>query len=129
MDLAAAYPPAAKVKSWVRTVRLNRGGKIEITEAFELLEAAGETTLNFLTPREVDATQTGQIILRGSVGSAQPSHAMLDFDDAKLAPGVERIELTDARLARSWGSHLNRLILRARTPTLKDTWTLRITAE
>jgi hypothetical protein len=130
MDIAPAYPAAAKVKSWRRTVRLNRGSNIEISEAFELTETAGETTLNFLTPLEVDTSKPGRITLRAGAQSAQrPVRVRLEYDTMKLAPRVERIELSDARLARSWGAHLNRLVLRAESPALKDAWTLRLIHE
>jgi hypothetical protein len=39
---------------------------------------------------------------------------------------MDRIPMTDSRLANSWGTHLNRLILHARSASLKDTWTLRL---
>jgi hypothetical protein len=127
MDLAPAYPPAAQVKSWLRTVRLNRGGNVQITEAFELTEAAGETALNFVTPLELDVSQPGQVRLHGPAGARQAAvQVRLSYDHSKLAPLVERIELNDRRLARSWGTHLNRLILRARSPALRDTWKLEI---
>ena len=35
----------------------------------------------------------------------------------------------DGRLAKSWGTHLNRLVLRAKSSALKDAWTLRVTQE
>jgi len=130
MDIAPAYPVDAKVKSWLRTVRLNRGRTVEIIEAVELTERAGETTLNFLTPLEADTSQPGQVTLRTEARSGQrPVRVRLEYEPAKLAPSVERIELTDGRLAKSWGTHLNRLVLRARSSALKDTWTLRLAQE
>ena len=130
MDIAPAYPAAAKVKSWLRTVRLNRGRDVEITEAFELAEARGETSLNLLTPLEVDTNESGHVTLHTAARSDQPAwKGRLEFDTAKLAPRVERIELTDRRLAQSWGSHLNRLVLRAKSQSLRDAWTLRISEE
>jgi hypothetical protein len=53
----------------------------------------------------------------------------LEYEATKLAPSVERIELSDTRLAKSWGTRLNRIVLSAKSPTLKDTWTLRVTKE
>jgi hypothetical protein len=130
MDIAPAYPAAAKVKSWLRTVRLNRGRDVEITEAFELAEAAGETTLNFLTPLAADTSRPGRVSLRTTAQSGQrPVRVRLEYEAAKLAPPVERIELSDGRLAKSWGTHLNRLVLRATTPAPKDAWTLRVIPE
>jgi hypothetical protein len=127
MDIARAYPAAANVKSWVRTVRLQRGRNVEITEAFELSEANGETTLNLLTPLEAETSQPGQVSLQtmGKNGRSLVS-VRLQYDPTKLAPTLERIPMTDARLARSWGTHLNRLILHARSKALKDTWILRL---
>ena len=128
MDIAPAYPAAAKVKSWIRDVRLNRDRNVEITEAFELSEAAGETSLNFLTPLECDLSTAGQVALRPAKAGDFPK-LRLEFEASQLAPKVERIELTDARLARSWGTHLNRLVLRAQSPTLQDTWRVRLISE
>lgn len=130
MNIAPAYPASAHVKSWLRTVRFNRGRNVEITEAFELTEATGETTSNFLTPLDVDSTQPGHVTLsRSSQNGRAPVKVRLDYDADKLIPTVERIELTDSQLARSWGSHLHRLILHARSPTVSDTWTLRLAQE
>ncbi len=134
MDIASAYPASAKVKSWLRTVRLNRDRNVEMIEAFELTEVAGQTTLNFLTPLEVDTSNPGLIILRNIARTQQRSgqrsiKVRLEYDAAKLVPAVERIDLTDIRLAKSWGTHLNRLILRARSPALKDTWILKVIPE
>jgi hypothetical protein len=130
MDLGPAYPAAARVKSWLRTVRLNRGQSVEIIEAFELEEAVSTTTLNFLTPLEADISRPGRVILTSPAESTQPSvRVRLEYDSARLAPVVERLEMSDARLARSWGTHLNRLVMQARSPVLKDLWTLRLTQE
>lgn len=127
MDIAPAYPSAAKVKSWLRTVRLNRGRDVEITEAFELSETSGETTLNFLTPLETDTSQPGQVIFHTTAPNGRPSlNVRLEYDGTKLAPTADRIPMTDPRLAKSWGTHLNHLVLHPRSPALKDTWTLRL---
>jgi hypothetical protein len=128
MDIAPAYPAAAKVKSWRRTVRLNRGKNVEVTEAFELSDTSGETTLNFLTPLEAETDQPGQVILHTIAQSERPQVSVrLQYNATKLTPTLERIPMTDARLAKSWGSHLNRLVLHARSPSLKDMWTLQLT--
>ena len=91
---------------------------------------AGETTLNFLTPLETDISQPGGVTLRTAARSGErPVRVCLEYDATKLAPTVERIELTDGRLAKSWGTHLNRLLLRAKSPALRDAWTLRLAQE
>jgi len=57
------------VKSWLRTVRLNRGHSVEIIEAFELMEAGSGTTLSFLTPLEADISRPGRVILNSPAKS------------------------------------------------------------
>jgi hypothetical protein len=127
MDIAPAYPASANVKSWLRIVRLHRGRDVEITEAFELSEIGGETTLNFLTPLEAGTNQPGQIDLKAISQAGSPVVKVhLEYDATKLAPTVERIPMTDARLGKSWGTHLNHLVLHGHSPSLKDTWTLRL---
>jgi hypothetical protein len=130
MDIAPAYPASAKVKSWLRTVRLNRGRNVEIVDSFELTESAGETALNLLTPLKADINQPGQVTLQATAQDGQrPVKVRLEYDATKLAPHVERIALTDGRLMRSWSTHLNRLVLRAPSPSVRDIWTLRITED
>lgn len=123
MDIAAAYPQSAKVKSWVRTVRLNGGKEIQITEDFELDQASGETSLNFMTPIAPDIKQAGSVLLTVKDATA----VRLEYDAAKLVPNVERMELDDGRLARSWSTGMYRVVLRAKVGALKDIWKLRVT--
>lgn len=121
MDLAAAYPAAASVKSWFRTVRLHRNLHVEISEDFELSGLNGVTALNLLTPLEVTCAP-GHVVLRTPESSKHPVNLKLEFDGAKLAASVERIDLSDARLVHSWGSHLNRLVLKPAVPSIRDVW-------
>ena len=59
LDIAGAYPKQANLKSWVRTIRLNRGKDIVITESYTLEKPAKEITLSLLTPCKVEV-QTGR---------------------------------------------------------------------
>ncbi len=109
MNLASAYPATARVRSWLRTVKLNRGKNIELTEAFELAEITGDTSLNFLTPLEADTRQRGLVTLSLTANNDQPAIRMrLEYDPTKLAAQAGRIALDDDRLAKAWGNHLNR---------------------
>jgi hypothetical protein len=132
MDLAPAYPAAAKVEQWRRTVRLNRGESVEIAETFELKENTGPTIENLLTPMEVGvpegvANPAGKLFLRSSSIPGKPRTSLvLEFDPHKLSANVETIELKDERLIQSWGKRLYRIQLRSSSPALKDTWRISI---
>ena len=84
------------------------------------------TVENFITPMEAKI-EPGKIVLRstGEVKSS-PTTVWLEFDANKLSPTIERIELNDGRLARSWGKSLYRIQLKATSPVLKDVWTFKV---
>lgn len=126
MDIAPAYPEEAQVKSWVRTVRLNRGQSVELTEAFDLRELTGETQLHYLTPMELDVSQPGKVVLFRGQSQPPQDRLRLEYDATILNPSVERIPLTDPRLIQSWGTQLRQLRFHPRRGSLQARWTLRL---
>jgi hypothetical protein len=127
LDLAAAYPEEAKVESWLRTVRLDRGRNVEITDRFKLSEVSGVTTENLITPRDAVSEASGVLNLTSRDGLGdRPAVVRIEFDAAKLKARVERIELDDARLVKVWGDRLNRIILSPVNAVTSDTWVMRI---
>jgi len=130
MDLAGAYPPAAKLRSWQRVIRLNRGAGVEVTDTYELAEPANEIVLGVLTPCAVElgegevrlvAAQFGPNELNRSAGSAT-----LAYPVAVTDVSVERVPITDTRLGGVWGDHLNRLVFRVAAPSQQGSWAWRI---
>jgi hypothetical protein len=119
-DLAGAYPANAAVKSWVRTVHLERGRYVELTEDYTLTEQSGATTLNFITPFKPDLAQPGE------VRWSQP-RVRLAYDPAKLTPAVEEFPLEDARLELSWGARVYRLVFTVKSTARQDQLRLRLT--
>ena len=129
LDIARAYPEEAGVNAWVRTVTLNRGTDITITDACDLKGISGDLTLHLLTPCDVVLQEGGQIELRASELSDGRSSgaALLNYDGNKLAASTEQIAIEDGRLKHIWGDRLTRIALVAKNPSQKDTWTLSIT--
>jgi hypothetical protein len=108
LDVAAAYPAAAGVRSWRRTLRLDRGAAlIAIRDSWELSEASQRTVCYLITPEE--PTLAGAMIML-------PSGLVVDVDAAVDGPGaarigVERRDLDDPGLRAIWGEHLYRITL------------------
>ncbi len=124
LDIADAYPPQANLKSWVRTIRLNRGRCIAITEAYELANPAQEITVSLVTPCRVTTEQPGRLRLETV---DEPSVAMqVVYDAGRLKPVVETVAVDDGRLRAVWAGSLRRILLKAEKPALQDTWTVRI---
>jgi hypothetical protein len=130
MDLAGAYPPEAKLTSWRRVIRLNRGADVEITDIYELAEPVSEIVLGVLTPCTVElgegevrfvAAQFGPDDLNRTSGCAT-----LAYPAAVTDVKVERVPITDTRLGGVWGDHLNRVVFKVAAPSQQGSWTWRI---
>jgi hypothetical protein len=120
MDIARAYPPAASVSSWWRTVRLNRGRDLTISDDYELTDATGETALNFLTPCDIRRRSEGEFAL----ADGDEDLILVRYDAAKLRLSRQKIELEDPRLSEVWGPRLNRIRLITKKNARSETLTL-----
>jgi hypothetical protein len=126
LDIAAAYPKQGNVKSWTRTICLNRGTDIGITENYTLEKPGKGITLTLLTPCKVSVQKEGQLLLETVDGAEPRTSVRVLFDGGKLKPVLETISIEDARLRSVWPEQLTRILLKADKPAQQDTWTVRI---
>jgi hypothetical protein len=126
LDIAGAYPAAGGVKSWVRTVRLDRHGGVTVTDRYELMKQIGEITLSLMTVRPVTLAGPGRLLL-GKAG--RTPRLVVRYDGKRLTARTETIQLEDARLQSIWGDRLFRILLTAKQPPLSDRWVLRFETE
>jgi hypothetical protein len=129
LDIAEAYPEEAGINTWTRTVTFNRGTDITIADACDLKDISGDITFNLLTPCDVVLQDNGQIALRASELSDDrvSGAAQLHYDVDKLTASTEEIDVEDRRLRGIWGNRLTRIVLKAKNPSQKDNWKIRIT--
>ncbi|MDR2423201.1 MAG: heparinase II/III-family protein [Prevotellaceae bacterium] len=106
VDIAAAYPPAASVKTWIRTYKLLRGKSLTIGDRYELNENRGGNALHFLTACAVSTAKPGVAILEGEGFTLE----ML-YDASKISLRTENIKITDRNLNRVWGNNLTRIVM------------------
>ncbi len=119
-DIASAYPAEAGIKSWIRTVTLDRRKDVvTIEEKFEL-ERAVPLSLTVMTPRvsAVDGAERVTMKLAAEEGAA----AVLRFDKAQLTAKVETIILTDPHLREDWGENIYRILLDTNQPVARGTF-------
>jgi hypothetical protein len=128
LDIAGAYPEEANINTWVRTVTLNRGKDVTITDTYDSKAISGDLTLNLITACEAVLQDKGLIALKASeLSNGRVSgQAQVYYDADKLTVSTEEITIGDGRLKGIWGNRLNRIMLRAKNPLEEDTWTLRI---
>jgi hypothetical protein len=120
MEIAAAYPAEAKVKSWRRIHRLNRPGdrgdahSVEIIDRYALDGPGEQITLSLMTPCKVTPGGRGVLVLAAEGGDGR--RGIVEFDAEKLKPVIETVPTEDARLQSVWGDRVYRILLRQERP-------------
>jgi len=104
LDIAAAYPAVAAVKSWQRSLRLNRGKDFIISDQYTLTENKGSTALHFMTACKATITKPGVIRLEGDGFVLE-----MTYDASKLNAKTEIIPIDDGYLQSAWGNSLTRI--------------------
>lgn len=118
LDLAKAYPPAAGILSWKRTLRMDRSNnEIEVVERYSLSKPSA-ITLTLMTPCRPVSAAPGRLSLEGTVEVL--------FDGNVLKPEIEEIKITDGRLRSSWGERLYRVLLKADKAPASGAFSVRI---
>jgi Heparinase II/III-like protein len=124
-NIASAYPKEAGIKSWIRTVTLDRvHSRVIVEEDFEL-ENSAPITLSVMTPRVPTAGGQGQIAM--TPASSDGKAALLKFDGAALSPNIEKIALTDPHLRETWGDQIYRILLKSQ-PVTSGKWSYEFSA-
>lgn len=121
LDISDAYPRDAGIRSWVRSIRLDRGpeSKVTLRDTWDLKSAPNQLSLTLMAASDVDNVEPG--LLR-CTGADRPLDVR--FDPATFFPEIERIEIDDSRLSPVWGDHVSRVLLHARSPTAQGSWNL-----
>jgi hypothetical protein len=126
LDISPAYPEEAKVRSWLRTITLNRGKNIVIHDQYQLSEATKYLQMTLMSWRKPVLDQTGVIRLENLEEIQDLEPIVVRFDEKKFMANVETIPLKDARIRSSWGKQLYRIVLTAKQKLLEDEFVIKI---
>ena len=125
LDMAAAYPAEAGIRSWRRTMRLDRAVPASVTlrDEWHLDTVPAQLTLSLMAASDVEEIAPG--LLR-----CASSERALDvrFDPEVFTVEIERIDIGDGRLAPIWGDQVSRVLLHATSPAAQGQWTLTMAA-
>ena len=101
LDISSAYPTEAQIHHWHRTIIVQKGKQVEVTEDFALQSYLAPTQLMLITPVEPQLTKAGIITLGDHV---------LIYDAKQLTPEIEDLtSQLDSILKQMWGQHLYRI--------------------
>ncbi|WP_114752148.1 heparinase II/III domain-containing protein [Pleomorphovibrio marinus] len=122
LDIAKSYPEDAGIKSWKRSLTLQRGREVVIEDSYEL-ERAESITQHLMTIYPVNVDEKGKIIIayEGKDGKARPF--TISYDKDKLEASVEKINLEapeDQGILTKWGDNIYRVNLEVIAPKTKD---------
>jgi hypothetical protein len=137
LDLAGAYPPEAGIRSWRRTIRLDRasagdhsagdhsagGGKILIEDAWDIDHCPERTVVYLIAAREPRLVAAGRLMIAADDGNLAIDYPHADFD-----AGIEERPVGDPRLTATWGPSVYRITFAARHPGSQGTLHLVIEA-
>lgn len=127
LDLAAAWPAAAGIQAWTRTVRLERGRALVVTDDYTLAYPATPTVFNFMTSRPVDLTTPGLARLGAFPCEPASRGATLAYDIGAFAVAIDEVPITDPWLRANWGDRVFRLRLTERATATQARREFRVT--
>ena len=114
-DIAGAYTEEAKVKTWVRSYKLNRGRTFIINDKYELNGLSSEaTSSNLMTSCKVSQVKPGQLRFDG-----EGFGLYMNYNPKSAKPEIEFIEVTDRSLKRYWPNGVTRVKMEFINPGLK----------
>jgi hypothetical protein len=128
MDIAAAYPPEAGLRTWKRTVTLNRLMGVEVRDVYDLRDAREPVRLTLMTCREPDLTGAGIILLPPARAPGTGRGAGIRYEASSFSAHAEPITITDRQLQGSWGERLWRVTLTATSRAVHGTSSISIIA-
>jgi hypothetical protein len=117
MELSAAYPDSAGLKSYLRKLLYQREqGQIQLREEMIFEQLPDSISFNWMSAGNVDLSETGVIKIQ------LPTEASLTlrFNPRKLTPRIEEIPLDDPRLSKVWGPRIYRVRLVQQRPARRN---------
>ena len=124
LDIAGAYPAEAGIKSWKRTVTLQRGKEIVLEDAYDLSAAPRELTLSLMTASKADVSKAGVVRLSAAplANGLVSAAGQVEYDPAQFSVKAEEVAVTDGRLTSIWGTRVCRLVFTAKAPQARGAW-------
>jgi hypothetical protein len=122
LDIASSYPENAGVISWQRTVRLNRGKSVAISDKFSL-KKADSIAQHIMTCYPAEVIQPGEMIVHYQPEGSAPKDFVIKYNPKQLKPMVEKIQLEqeeDKGILQKWGDSIYRITFKVIAPKKQD---------
>jgi len=127
LEIAGAWPKSAGLRTWIRTLRLERGQGVTVTDDYRLDTVRAPAVFNFITSRPVNLTTPGTVRLGAFPEAPGSRGAVLAYDASAFTAELDDIEVTDPWLRTNW-QRIYRVRLTERTPALQARREFHLTA-
>lgn len=126
LDLSAAYPEEAQIKSWRRTITLNRGKSVLIRDKYELKQVKRDLQMTLMSWRKPVVEVEGKIKLENPEKVEDLRTVYVRYDKNIFHVDVETISVEDKKLQSSWGNVLYRMVFTVKQTPLSGKFSLLI---
>jgi len=130
LDISKSYPAEAGVESWKRTIRLNRGKNIQVTDV-SVLKAATPVTQHLMTSYPAEISRAGEVVIHYKDKNGAQKDFVISFDSKKLTASVEKVQLVnteDKGIISNWGDNIYRINFSSTSPKKNDQYRFEIAA-
>jgi hypothetical protein len=132
LDVAPTYPKEAAVRTWRRTVTLERGKRVVVEDSYALDEVKEPVRVSLMSWRRPEPAGEGAIKLLAPGGAGEGLRheslkpVFIRYDASRFRADIETIPLEDAQLRSSWGPTLYRIVLVAKETLPEGTFSILI---
>ena len=117
LDISEAYPKEAYVSKWKRTIQLNRGKEVLVTEQFKLKKYKQPCEIILICCGDARLEYPNKIVINNG-----KNKGALYFNADQLSPSIEKIVFHDNAILNAWQKKsLFRIRLSLRITSLKGT--------
>lgn len=128
LDISKSYPETAGINTWQRTIRLNRGKNVEVTDVFSL-NNAGKITEHLMTCYPAEVLKPGELIIHYKTAEGEAQNFVINYNAEQMQAAIEKVPLTameDKGILDKWGDTIYRINFTNTTPKANDRINFRI---
>jgi hypothetical protein len=128
LDIGKAYPEDAAINTWKRTIRLNRGKNVQVTDVINLKQA-NEVTQHIMTCYPAEITNEGELIIHYMDKEEKSHDFIIRYNPKQMEAAVEKIALTtmeDQGIIQKWGDTIYRINFKVISPKATDKFDFKI---
>lgn len=130
LDIGQAYPEEAAINSWKRTIRLNRGKDVQVTDIISLKQA-NDVTQHMMTCYPAEITQPGELTIHFKDREKRSRDFVIRYNAKQMQAVVEKVALTtmeDQGIIQKWGDTIYRINFRVTSPKTVDKYNFQLVA-